>query len=99
MPPEPNMPTQLESYAGEMPGADTRTAANPHVLQDPIVDKGEWLAVAGTHQQDQTTVRTRLDAILVLAPETIVADGQVITSDFIRMANIPSFVPSAVPHR
>jgi hypothetical protein len=75
-----------------MLGADTAATANPHVLQ-------QRLAVARIQQEDEAEERIRIWAIFAFAPKAILAAGQVITSDFIRIARMPSFAPSIVPRR
>ena len=80
------MPTTCASSRARYFDADAGAAADPHVLQNAVIDEGERLAVARRNEQDQAAIGPGSTAIFLLGPVAVRVCGQVMMSDFMRIA-------------
>src|SRR3546814_18307859 len=55
----------LPIFAREVLDAQTRTAADAHVLERAVIDEGERLGVLGRDEQDQAAIGARFPAVLL----------------------------------
>ena len=65
-------PDDMGVFPAHIFDADAAIRANPHMLQDPVIDKGQWLPVFGIGQQDQAAVEAGFLAIFFLTADAVV---------------------------